>query len=322
VIVGAYIYDNGEANEGKAYVYHGSSSGLSLSAAWTAESNQVSAYFGKSVSTAGDVNGDGYSDVIVGADGYDNGETYEGNAFVYHGNGSGLSLIPTQSTLDGSRLVQLGNATGTSGVQLNILGRTPGGRGKVKLQWEVKKLGQLFDGTSISESGSWYDTDTNGIAISEDVTGLGYSDAYHWRIRLKYDPVTYSGSVYSRWLSIGPNGWNETDFITTALSGIEEYTDSEDNIKLSVFPSISANIFSIRFSVSEEEAERDISLKVYNKAGIMVKNLFTGKKPAGTHTITWNGNNNSDKALPNDVYFISLKKGKGENPVRKIVLLR
>jgi hypothetical protein len=67
VIVGAPYYDNGETDEGRAYVYHGSSSGLSATANWTAESNQASAYFGYSVSTAGDVNGDGYADVIVGA---------------------------------------------------------------------------------------------------------------------------------------------------------------------------------------------------------------------------------------------------------------
>jgi hypothetical protein len=322
VIVGFHIYDNGETGEGVAFVYHGSSSGLSLVPDWTGDTDQEWSLFGWAVSTAGDVNGDGYSDVIVGDHLYGGGQAEEGRAYVYYGNGNGLSLIPTQSMLDGSHLVQLGNATGISGVQLNILGRTPAGRGKVKLQWEVKELGEGFNGIGVGESSNWYDTDTNGIEISEDVIGLSEATAYHWRVRLKYNPVTYNDAVHSRWLSIGPNGWNETDFITTALSGIEDYTGSEGNIQLSVFPSISTNIFSIRFHISEEEAEKDISLKVYNKAGIMVKNLFTGKKPAGTHTITWNGNNNSDKALPNDVYFISLKKGKGENPVRKIVLLR
>jgi hypothetical protein len=317
VIVGADGYDNGEINEGGAFVYHGSSSGFSSSADWTAESNQAYALFGQSVSSAGDVNGDGYSDVIVGAHYYDNGQTDEGGAFVYHGNGNGLSLIPTQSKEDGSLPVQLGNATGSGGVQLNILGRTPGGRGKVKLQWEVKELRELFDGTSISESNSWYDTDTNGIEISEDVTGLSEATAYHWRVRLKYDPVTYNDAVHSRWLSIGPNGWNEKDFITTALSGIKDNPGEISSLQLSIFPAVSTNIFSIRFSVSEEEAEEDISLKVYNKAGIMVKSLFKGKKPAGIHTITLNG----DK-LPNDIYFVSLKKGKKEQLVRKVVLLR
>ncbi len=91
VIVGAYWYDNGQMNEGRAFVYHGSSSGLSASANWTAESDQADARFGYSVSTGGDVNGDGYSDVIVGAFRYDNGQLDEGRAYVYHGSSSGLS---------------------------------------------------------------------------------------------------------------------------------------------------------------------------------------------------------------------------------------
>ena len=56
-------------------------------------SGQALSEFGYSVATAGDVNGDGFSDVIVGAPSYDNGESDEGAAFVYHGSGSGLDVV-------------------------------------------------------------------------------------------------------------------------------------------------------------------------------------------------------------------------------------
>ncbi|HWP32679.1 MAG TPA: integrin alpha, partial [Solirubrobacterales bacterium] len=94
VIVGAELFDNGETNEGRAFVYHGSATGLAASPAWTAESNQAGAGFGRSVATAGDVNGDGFSDVIVGASLYDNGQNDEGRAFVYYGSATGLAANP------------------------------------------------------------------------------------------------------------------------------------------------------------------------------------------------------------------------------------
>ena len=76
---------------------YGSASGFGDSAAWTAESDQAGAHFGYSVATAGDVNGDGYSDVIVGAPDYDNGQIDEGRAFVYYGSAGG----PAARRLDG-----------------------------------------------------------------------------------------------------------------------------------------------------------------------------------------------------------------------------
>jgi hypothetical protein len=94
VIVGAYCYTNDQASEGRAFVFHGSASGLSTTPDWTAESDQENPGFAYSVSCAGDVNGDGYSDVIVGADAFDNGEENEGRAYVYHGGPAGLSTSP------------------------------------------------------------------------------------------------------------------------------------------------------------------------------------------------------------------------------------
>ena len=92
VIVGAFGYDNGQTNEGRAFVYQGSASGLGTTPAWATESNQAFATSGLSVATAGDVNGDGYADVIVGAPPYDQGQEGEGVAIVLQGRSSTLPL--------------------------------------------------------------------------------------------------------------------------------------------------------------------------------------------------------------------------------------
>ena len=96
IIVGANYHDNGQADEGAAFVYHGSAAGLRPTAAWMGESNQASSYFGSSVSTAGDVNKDGYSDVLIGAPSYDTAANNESGAvFLYRGGPEGsFYLIP------------------------------------------------------------------------------------------------------------------------------------------------------------------------------------------------------------------------------------
>jgi hypothetical protein len=118
VIVGALFWVlSGDwiRDDGRAFVYLGSASGLGVTADWTASGDQVGALFGSSVGTAGDVNGDGYSDVIVGAQNYFNGESGEGLAFVYHGSASGLS-VTADWTAEGNQLnASFGYSVGGAG---------------------------------------------------------------------------------------------------------------------------------------------------------------------------------------------------------------
>jgi hypothetical protein len=51
VIVSAPDYDLGNGDEGRVYVYHGSASGPSTVADWTADRDRGGAYFGTSAGT-------------------------------------------------------------------------------------------------------------------------------------------------------------------------------------------------------------------------------------------------------------------------------
>jgi hypothetical protein len=80
---------------GAAYVYLGSATGLADSPDLTLVGpDGPNGGFGRSVACAGDVDGDGYSDVAVGADTYD---MLTGRVHLYLGDAAGLPATPSRS---------------------------------------------------------------------------------------------------------------------------------------------------------------------------------------------------------------------------------
>jgi hypothetical protein len=94
IAVGAHLADPNGAYSGAAYVVFGKSSGFAdlnldaLAAGGFRVFAGAGDYTGISVSDAGDVDGDGFGDLLVGAHGYNAGE---GAAFVVYGRATGLT---------------------------------------------------------------------------------------------------------------------------------------------------------------------------------------------------------------------------------------
>jgi len=187
VVVGASRFSNGEDNEGAAFVYYGSPSGLSSTPAWTMEGNQANSFFGISVSTAGDVNKDGYADVIIGAHYFDNGETNEGRVFIYLGSASGLSKTPF-FTAEGDQVnAFFGKAVACAGDvnrdgYSDVLIGAPGyDNGQINEGRAYLYLGTYM---GMTQSASWTGESNqaeanygNSLAAAGDVNGDGFSDA-------------------------------------------------------------------------------------------------------------------------------------------------
>jgi hypothetical protein len=88
------LLDSHKLQTGGAFLYRGSSSGPARRAEWSADGGQNGCRYGYALSGGGDVNGDGFDDILVGAGGFDNGQTDEGRVFLYLGPRPGLRRSP------------------------------------------------------------------------------------------------------------------------------------------------------------------------------------------------------------------------------------
>lgn len=156
----------GTSSAGRAYVHRGAASGVQAAAAWVLVG--ASTTFGAAVASAGDLNADGFADLLVGDRG-------RGEVRVYHGAAAGLGATPTAArTLTGA--ARFGEAVACAG---DVNGD---GFADVVVAESGHQHAHLYLGsatglstTSVTLSASGAESDLI-VAPAGDVDGDGYDD--------------------------------------------------------------------------------------------------------------------------------------------------
>ena len=185
LIIGAFGADpNGDSNAGETYLVYGGASApgtdgvLDLSAlngtnGFILTGIDTFDFSGRSVSSAGDVNGDGYDDLIIGAPGADpNGDREAGETYIVYGGATGTeSLVPV--TASGTAAAAADNFTGNAGadsftdIATNDVVR--GGAGDDTISVTALDFAAIDGGTGQDR------LILDGAGLSLDLTGAGHA---------------------------------------------------------------------------------------------------------------------------------------------------
>ena len=201
ILIGAHGDDDGDSGAGQTYLILGKASGwamdtdLSASDAsfWGEDGGDHSGY---SVAGAGDVNGDGFDDVLIGApDDEDNGGN-AGQTYLILGKASGWTMDTDLSTSDASFWGENGgdysgtsvagagdvNGDGCDDILIGAYGNEEGGGNNAGQTYLIlgKASGWAMD-ADLSASGSFWGEnggDYSGISVAGagDVNGDGFDD--------------------------------------------------------------------------------------------------------------------------------------------------
>ncbi len=294
-----------------AYIFYGGDSMDTIPDVIMYEGSSAQTAITGPIASAGDVNGDGYSDILVGAGSY--GTTPKVN--IYFG-GAEMDSIPDvvmvgDSFLDrafGSSVACAGDVNG-DGYDDVIIGdyEAFGYLGWVRLFLGGKNMDNKPDLTLIG----WHDASAFGesVASAGDVNGDGYDDII---IGAPYSWPTEPGTA----IIYAGNG---------ELTSVKEIKSTSIQTPESCalyqnYPNPFNNRTLIRYSISSPGPVL-ISLRIYNLLGKEVISLANRRQQPGEHEIVWNGKDKLGKEVNSGIYLCQLSIGSTQQ-VRKLILQR
>ena len=235
LVVGAQWNTTGTFADGAAHVYLGGPGGLSTTAVLDlVDTPGDNSDYGRDVFLDLDINGDGFSDVIVGGGGADsptNADT--GGVFVHFGGGGPAPhRRELQRRASGSQSIALLGAT-----QPELEGsaffaggtfRNPAGRALAHAEFEVKRLNVAFDGTGLVSTAN-YLSGLSGLNVGAQVI-CPVAAPCRWRARLRTPNNPFFPG--SPWFSLPGNSPTEADMRDGGDMDADGVTDGSDNCPL------------------------------------------------------------------------------------------
>jgi hypothetical protein len=266
------------------------------------------------VSTAGDVNGDGFSDVIVAAGTH--GPTRK--VYLYFGGAEMDSLADVvmvgDSLMDrsfGSSLACAGDVNGDGyddviigdweaygylgWVQLFLGGPNMDGKPDLIL---IGRHGGADFGASVASAG-----DVNGDGFDDIIVG---APAYWYHQDYRGRAIIYAG-----------NG-NLTSVKEIQPAPIQR---PEYNALYQNYPNPFNHHTVIRYSVSSMKQPTLAKLGIYDILGEEVRILVSKHQQTGTYEVVWNGTDETGKEVTSGIYYYELKVGEFRD-VKKMALVR
>ncbi len=368
VIVGAFLNDAHGLEAGRAYIYFGGA-GMDSIADWTLTGQTTDNWFGYSVASVGDVNCDGYSDVIVGAPHNDGGGEWNGQTYVYFG-GKEMDNVPemtfsgeTEYDLFGNSVAGAGdiNRDGYSDVIVGAPHPVPGKTepGKAYL-YEFQaimatvefyprflnkkiKFGLIAGFIEMPEPYNVHNIDEGSVKITaiegEQLSTIIPAKKWPWCFldhnRNNREELMV---VFNRKKLIEALG-DRTGCLELTLKGTVEGTSwsgsdtievfdwphpltlNRNNINIKQLANLALpldytlgqnypNPFNLGTSINYQLPERaHVVIKIFDSMGHEIKTLINENQSAGYYTIQWDGRYNSGNQLVSGIYLYQIKAG-------------